>query len=496
MEVPAIPFFTAISTYFGFGLLIFFGYVRDFFRNRCRKSPASTGYAPLLRDFEDFFTRRLYGRIEDCWNRPIDSCPASHINVMERNRKAQSDQLELTGTRRRCLNLGSYNYLGFGDPNSPTKPAVFKALDDYSITTGSFRCDAGTTRVHHDLEKLVARFLKKEAAMTFGMGFGTNSTAIMALVNKGGLIISDSMNHSSIVVGARSSQAKIKVFRHNDAKHLEEVVRTAIIEGQPRTHRPWTKILIVVEGIYSMEGEMCPLDEVVAVKKKYGCYLYVDEAHSIGAIGKTGRGICEYKNVNVDDVDIMMGTFTKSFGAVGGYIAGSKRVIDYVRRRCSASVYSPAISPVACQQIISAFKIVMGEDGTDLGQRKLASLRNNANLFRSRMQAMGCHVLGDWDSPIVPVMLYNPAKIAAFSRECLKRHLAVVVVGFPASPLLLGRTRFCISAGHDTKSLEDALVKIEEVCDLIGIKYQGKLSKDKLQEYEESYSKACGPTPS
>merc|ERR1740130_2077843 len=152
--------------------------------------------------------------------------------------------------------------------------------------------------------------------MVFGMGFGTNSTGIPALIGKGGLIISDNNNHSSIVAGARSSGAHIKVFQHNDAQNLEAVVRRAIIEGQPRTHRPWSKILIMVEGIYSMEGELCPLASIIAVKKKYNCYLYVDEAHSIGALGKQGGGICEQSGVDPTDVDVLMGTFTKSFGAV------------------------------------------------------------------------------------------------------------------------------------------------------------------------------------
>jgi len=277
------------------------------------------------------------------------------------------------------------------------------------------------------------------------------------------------------VVGARTSGAAIRVFAHNDPEDLEAVLRQAITEGQPRTHRPWRKILIMIEGIYSMEGEMCPLREIVRIKKKYKCYLYVDEAHSIGAIGPTGRGICDQMRVNPADVDVLMGTFTKSFGAVGGYIAGSRQLVAWLRRHCAGSVYCSSISPPACQQVISAMKIIMGEDGTDIGRRKLLALRDNANFFRSRMMAMGGHVLGDWDSPIIPVMLYNPAKIPAFSRECLARGLAVVVVGFPASPLLLSRTRFCISAAHTRADLEDALRRIEEVMEVIGIRYGSRM---------------------
>jgi len=479
-EPPQITWFAAVTTYFGYGLLIAFGHFRDalayFF---VKKSRPPAGYAPLVSDFEDFYTRRLYHRIHDCWNRLVTSCPGAWVDVAIRPSVPEAGYGNPLPFAREgghyktqhCLNLGSYNYLGFGDPDSPTRVDVLRALEQYGCSTASPRYAAGTTALHSELEATVARFVRKEAVMIFGMGFGTNSTGIPSLVGKGSLIISDQMNHSSIVVGARSSGAQIRVFAHNDMEDLEAVIRRAIIDGQPRTHRPWKKILVMVEGIYSMEGEMCPLADVVRIKNKYNCYLYVDEAHSIGAIGQTGRGICEHAKVNPADVDILMGTFTKSFGAVGGYIAASKDTIAHLRATSAGSIYSCSISPPACQQVISAMKMIMGEDGTNIGKTKLTSLRENANMFRKGMLAMGCHVLGDWDSPVVPVMLYNPAKIPAFSRECLKRNLAVVVVGFPASPLLLSRTRFCISAAHKKEDLEAALIKVAEVCRILGLVY-------------------------
>lgn len=481
MDEPEITWWAAIFTYMGYGILTVFGIIRDTYSTYCtKKFSTRKGYAPLLSDYEDFYARRLYRRIHDCWNRPISSCPGAEIDVMEREHTANGVDLELTGTTRRCLNLGSYNYLGFGDPDSPTKPQVMAALERYGCSTSSSRIDTGSTRCHRELEQLVARFIGKPDAMIFGMGFGTNSLGLSVLVGKGDLLISDAFNHSSIVVGARSSGAKIKVFKHNDPKDLERVLRKAIIEGQPRTHRPWRKVLIVVEGIYSMEGEICPLAEMVAVKKKYNAYLYVDEAHSIGAIGATGRGVTEYCGVDPSDVDVFMGTFTKSFGAVGGYICADQNVIDFLRCHSPGSVYSAGISPPACQQVIAAMTIIMSEDGTTLGQRKIKSLAENSDYFRHELVKMGCHVLGDYGSPVVPVMLYNPAKIVAFSRECYDRNLAVVVVGFPASPLLLGRTRFCISAAHTREQLEAALVKIKEVVDLCGVDYGHANLKERL----------------
>lgn len=469
-----IGYLTALTTYFGYGLLFALGHLRDFLVRCFRRKGVvdeDNGYAPFVSSFEDFYTRRLYKRIHDCWNRPVASCPAVWMDVLLRKPNADGS-LALTGESRHCLNLGSYNYLGFGDPNSPTRDDVNAAVEKFGASTGSSRSAAGTTSLHKALEEMVAKYIGKEAALVYGMGFGTNSLGIPALIGgKRTLIISDANNHTSIVVGARTSGATIRVFSHNNTKHLEEVVRQAIVEGVPRQRCKWDKIFIVVEGIYSMEGEMCPLKEIVAIKKKYKCYLYVDEAHSIGALGPNGRGITEYSGVDTKDIDILMGTFTKSFGAVGGYIAASSQIIGHLRSGTAGYMYSQSISPPAVAQIISAMKIMTGEDGTHLGKEKLRSLRENANYFRRKLREMGCHVLGDEDSPIVPVMLYNAAKIPAFSRECFEKGLAVVVVGFPATQLLLSRTRFCISASHTRKDLDWALERIEVVAHELGIKY-------------------------
>lgn len=471
----------SLTTYFGYALLMAFGYLRDLaaawlpFVSRASTNSAPNGYAPLASDFEDFYKRRLYYRIRDAFNRPISSCPGDTIDVMDRISRDYNRTYEYTGSSTKCINLGSYNYLGFADPDSPCQLPVLKCLEEFSVSTCSSRTDFGTTRTHVELERLVARFVGKPAALVFSMGFATNSTGIPSLIGEGGLIISDNLNHASIVIGARSSGATIRVFEHNNLAALDETIRRAIIDGQPKSHRPWRKIIIVVEGIYSMEGEICPLEAIVAIKKKYGVYLFVDEAHSIGALGESGRGICEYRGVDPTDIDILMGTFTKSFGAVGGYLASSVSVIKYLRRACAGSAYSPSISIPCCQQVISAMKIIAGEDGTTLGRDRLLSIRRNANFFRQGLIDMGCLVLGDWDSPVIPVMLCNPAKISAFSREALARGLAVVVVGFPATPLLHARVRFCISAGHTKEQLEDALTKIDEISGVTHIKYVTKL---------------------
>jgi len=316
--------------------------------------------------------------------------------------------------------------------------------------------------VHRELERTFCDFLGVEAAMIYGMGFATNTLTIPCLVQKGDLVLSDEFNHKSIVEGIRHSGAKVKVFRHNDTEHLEQLLKESIARGQPRTCRPWKKVLIIVEGVYSMEGELCLLPDILELKKKYKAYLYLDEAHSIGAMGPSGRGACDHFGIDPKEIDVMMGTFTKSFGSCGGYIAGSKELVDHIRTSSPGSHYATSISPPAAEQVISALKLLRGEDGSYRGAQKLTQLHDNANFFRDELMRRGFQVLGDLDSPVVPVMIYHPAKFCAFSRLCLAKKLAVVVVGFPATGLFLGRVRFCVSAAHSMEDMRYALDVITE----------------------------------
>lgn len=485
----AVPYVTALTTYFSYGLLFVFGQIRDLFRKILDwfRSNNLQGYAPICLGLEDFYKRRLYLRIQDCFGRPISSAPDAWLDVIERNSNDNNKTLKRTSNISRCLNLGSYNYLGFAASDEYCTPRVIESLKKFSPSTCSSRADGGTIMMHNELEKYVANFVGKPAAIVFGMGYVTNSAILPVLISKGGLIISDSLNHSSIVNGARGSGATIRVFQHNTPSHLEEVLREQIAEGQPRTHRPWKKIIVVVEGIYSMEGDLCKLPEIIAICKKYKAYSYLDEAHSIGAVGKTGRGVCELLGVDPADVDILMGTFTKSFGSCGGYIAGSKELIQYLKHTSPAHLYATSMSPPAVQQIISAIKVILGEDGSCRGAQKLEQIRENSNFFRSELQSMGFEVLGDNDSPVMPIMLYNPGKIPAFSRECLKQNVAVVMSAFPATPLLLARARICISASHTKEDLIKGLEVISRIGDLVGIKYFPAQPKE--QQREEKTSK-------
>lgn len=420
----------------------------------------------------------MFYRIHDCWNRPIGSAPDAYVDVLERTPVCGQKPLELTGKKIRALNLGSYNYLGFAAHDPYCTPRAIETLKREGWSSCSSRAEAGTTPLHLELEKELASFLGKPAALCFGMGFATNSAVLPVLAGPGCLIVSDALNHASIVSGVRGSGAKVAVFAHNDVDSLESVIRSSIARGQPRTRRPWKKVLVVVEGIYSMEGELAPLPEIVDVCKRYKAYLYLDEAHSIGALGKTGRGVCEALGVDPADVDVMMGTFTKSFGGAGGYIAGSTELIDALKRTAPGHLAATSMSPPVAQQVLSSLRVLTGADGSKRGAEKLRRLRENANYLRRRLLDLGVNVLGDWDSPVMPIMLFQPGKIAALSRECLKRGLAMVVVGFPATPLLTARARVCVSAAHSREDLDYAVDVLDEVSGLCLLRYGERKKED------------------
>ncbi|KAJ1729665.1 serine palmitoyltransferase component [Coemansia sp. Benny D160-2] len=477
-ELEAVPSFILVTTYLSYLMLIVFAHLRDFFGKLV--SPENyvqlreqNGYAPMVSDFESLWTRRLYGRIRDCFNRPITGVAGGHVTLLERVSHDFNRSFEFTGRVRETLNLASYNYLGFAQSHGPCADKVEQAIRANGLTHGSPRAEAGRTRQLVETEEMVARFVGAEAALIVSMGYATNALNIPALVSKGCLILSDELNHSSLVSGARLSGATIRVFEHNNPRSLERELRRSISQGQPRTHRPWKKILVVVEGLYSMEGETCCLPEIVELRRRYGFYLFVDEAHSIGALGKRGRGVCDYFGVDPREVDVLMGTFTKSFGAAGGYIAGSRALIDYMRLHSHSAVYAEAMSVPVLAQVSSSMRMIMGEDREHAleGQQRLDQLAINTRYFARRLREMGFMTMGDAGSPVIPLLLFSPAKIPAFSRECLRRNIAVVVVSYPATPIITGRVRFCVSASHTREDLDYALEQVSEIGDLLMLKF-------------------------
>ncbi|KAK4690029.1 serine palmitoyltransferase, partial [Tremellales sp. Uapishka_1] len=518
------PYYILLSTYISYLLLIVLGHVRDFFGKKFHPKAyehlmPKNGYAALNSDFDSFYTRRLKARLDDCFSRPVTGVPGRTIVCCDRVSNDHNASFELLGTTTRCLNVSSYNYLGFASSTGGCADGVESVIKKYGVSGTGPRLDASTLDLHAQTEKLVASFIGAEASMVVSMGFATNSTTIPALVGKGCLVISDEFNHASIRFGTRLSGASVRWFKHNDMNALEQLLRECISQGQPRTHRPWKKIMVIVEGIYSMEGSFVDLPNLLELKKRYKFYIYLDEAHSIGAVGPNGRGVCDYFGIEPREIDILMGTFTKSFGAAGGYIAGKKDLIDRLRVKSHAMVYAESMSPPVLAQIISSMSSIMGVspplatpaheesdnmsvvsrptvygpapasylppwmnlspnllNGTE-GRERLRRLAFNSRYLSTGLRRLGFIVYGHRDSPIIPLLLFNPAKMPMFSRMMLDRlgpektPVVVVVVAYPATPLISSRVRFCLSASHTKNDIDLILRACDEIGDVLDLKH-------------------------
>ena len=490
-KLEKTPMYIRLCSYFSYLLLYIVGSVReaiwghghvvDFFRKNKMKGE-KPGYVPLYSSYESFYIRNVYRRLSNVFKQPIASVPGGKVTLIERESKDALWTFEMKPEdTRECVNFGSYNYLGYAENSGPCTEKAIEATEDFSLSSTSTRHEMGTTAVMSELEKTVATFLGTEDAITVGMGFATNSLNIPQLVGPGCLVVSDEKNHASLILGLRLAGATVIVFKHNNTDHLEKVLRKAIIQGQPRTRRPFKKAIIMVEGIYSMEGTIVKLPEIVEIKKKYGAYLYLDEAHSVGAMGKSGRGVVDYYGLNPKDIDILMGTFTKSFGSAGGYIAGSKALIDYLRINSQAFAYPCAMSAPVAGQIIAAMNQIMHKPD---GMRRIKTLARNSRYMRRKLQQMGMIVYGHDDSPVVPVMLFTPAKVKALVDLLKERGVAAVAVGYPATKITEERSRLCVSASHTKEMLDQCLEALDQVGDELRIKYS---LKNKYRDVEIKY---------
>lgn len=480
---PVAPKHLAILTNLGLAILYIFGYLREFLRylgfhrNKSENEIDRDGYPFLYQPFEYFYCRNFFRRLRDGWNNPINSVPGELVDVMDKYTNDYNLTFNYTGTCTRAINMGSYNYLGMAENSGPRIEAVCKDIKQYGSSTMSSRAEFGTTATLVELEQKMAKYLGVEAAFVVGMGFATNSNNIPALAGgEGTLIISDELNHASLIVGCKISGATCKVFKHNDTVDLELKLRRELLKGQPTrdgSFKPWKKAIIIVEGIFSMEGTIVNLPEVIRIKKKYKAYLYLDEAHSIGALDK---GVTFYFNCDPNDVDILMGTFTKSFGAAGGYIAGSKKLVDYLKIKSHSSCYTTSMAPPVARQIIGVIDSIIGDEtdpSENEGLRRIATLKENTRYFRSKLKEKGFAVIGSEDSPVVPLLVYSATIVVEFIRAALKQNVAIVGAGFPATPLLEARIRFCLSSAH-TKEMMDRVI---EVIDNIGTELHVKFDE-------------------
>jgi len=353
----------------------------------------------------------------------------------------------LTIGGRKVLNMCSNNYLGFA--NEPRlKEAAKKAIDEWGVGPGAVRTIAGTLKIHEELERALAEFKKVEAVLFLQTGFIANQAVIPAIVEAGDAILSDELNHASIIDGVRLSKAERYIWKHRDVKDLEEKLKEATEKGARRK-------LIITDGVFSMDGDLAPLPEIVELAEKYDAMVMVDDAHGEGVLGEAGRGIVDHFGLH-GRVDIEIGTLSKAFGVVGGYVAGKKELIDYLKQKARPFLFSTPLSPADTAASLEAVKILM-ESGD-----RVKKLWDNARYFKENMKKLGFD-LGVSETPITPVMLYDAKVATEFSKRLLEEGVFAQAIGYPTVPKGKARIRVMISAVHTKEDLDFAIEKFEKV---------------------------------
>jgi len=362
----------------------------------------------------------------------------------------QGAWLQIEG--RRVLNFCSNNYLGLA--NHPRLvEAAKKAVDQYGVGPGAVRIISGTNDLHIELEKRMANFKAVEAALSLQSGFQANAATIPALVGKEDVIFSDRLNHASIIDGCRLSSGKIIPYEHCDVASLESLIKKNLVQ--------FRRAMIITDGVFSMDGDVAPLDKICEVAMKYDILLMVDDAHGEGVLGKGGRGIVDHFGLH-GKVDVEIGTMSKAFGVVGGIVAGKATIIEWLRQRGRPFLFSSAVTPPDAAACIAAIDIL--EASTELVDR----LWDNSKYFKAEMKSLG-YDMGVSTTPITPVMLGEAPIAQQFSRELFELGVFAMAVGFPIVPLGKARIRVMISAAHAKRDLDIGLEAFAKVGKKLGV---------------------------
>ncbi len=337
---------------------------------------------------------------------------------------------------KKVLNLCANNYLGFA--NHPAlKEAATRAIQEYGVGPAAVRSIAGTQKLHLELEAKLAKFKKVEAAVSYQSGFVTNQAVIPTLSGAGDILFSDELNHASIIDGSRLSKAKIVRYKHNDPSDL-----AAQMQNETAVRRRF----IITDGVFSMDGDIAPLKEIFAIAEKYEAITIVDDAHGEGVMGEAGRGIADHFGLH-GKIDVEVGTMSKAFGVVGGYAAGSKKIVDYLRQRARPFLFSSAVTPADVAACIAAVDIL-----TASGEL-VEKLWANTAYFKKKMLALGFD-LGQSVTPIVPVMIGDTAKAHALSKQLFEAGIFAMAITFPTVPKGKERLRVMMSATHSLADLD------------------------------------------
>jgi len=353
---------------------------------------------------------------------------------------------------KRVLNFCSNNYLGLA--NHPRmNEAAKQAIDDFGVGPAAVRTIAGTLSLHLELEKRLAAWKGVEDALYVQSGFSANQAAIPPLIGKEDVVFSDRLNHASIIDGCRLSRAKIIVYEHCDAADAERVISENLAD--------YRRGLLVTDGVFSMDGDVAPLDELYEVAERHGVMTMVDDAHGEGVLGRGGRGIVDHFGLH-GKFDVEIGTLSKALGVVGGVIAGKKRIVDYLRQKARPFLFSSAVTAADTAGCLAAVDIL--EASTELVDR----LWKNADYFKNEMKRLGFDT-GNSATPITPVMLGEAPRAKAFSRNLFEEGIFATAIGFPTVPQGKARIRVMISAAHSKDDLDQGLEAFAKVGKEMGV---------------------------
>jgi len=353
---------------------------------------------------------------------------------------------------KKVLNFCSNNYLGLAN-HPKLLEAAKSAIDTFGVGPGAVRTIAGTMDLHKELERRIAKFKGVESAITFQSGFSANTGTIQALVDKKDVIFSDELNHASIIDGCRLSGAKIVRYNHCDPNHLEQVIK--------KNEGTYNKALIITDGVFSMDGDIAPLDRLQEIAEGNDILLAVDDAHGEGVLGKGGRGIVDHFNLH-GKVDIEIGTFSKAFGVMGGVVAGKPVIIEWLKQRGRPFLFSSAMTPPDVAACIAAIDVL--ESSTVY----VDALWENVEYFKSEMERNGFDI-GHSQTPITPIMLGEAPLAQQMSKDLFENGIFATPIGFPTVPKGKARIRVMISAAHSREDLDQGLEKFIQSGKNLGI---------------------------
>lgn len=358
---------------------------------------------------------------------------------------------------KRVINLASNNYLGLCN-HPKLREAAIDAIRKYGVGSGAVRTIAGTMRIHMELEEKIAAFKGVEACVVFQSGFTANAGTVSSILGKEDFILSDELNHASIIDGARLSRAKIKVFRHKDVAHCEELLKE--IENEPG------RKLIITDGVFSMDGDIGPVDKLCDLAEKYGALMMVDDAHASGVLGRNGRGSVDHFHCT-DRVDVQVGTLSKAIGALGGYVCGSKDLIEFLYHRARPFLFSTSHPPSVGATCIAAFDLLESEP------ERIDRLWSNTRYFKEQLTNAGFNVGGRTtpasETPITPIIIGDGRKTMEFSRALFDAGLMATGIAFPTVPEGKARIRTIMTSEHTREQIDQSLEILTSVAKNIGL---------------------------